>query len=223
MIECIGVSKTYKRNLIVNTVDLVFPSNEISFIMGDNGAGKTTLIKCMLDLEEYSGKILFDSVQVEKVKNQCIAIYDDCPFYTNLSGIKNLSILCEGEVGKEEIQKVASNYLDYSILKSKVSKYSYGQKKKLGIILVKLLKPRFIILDEITNGLDYSTLEQLKKEMASWGERATIVMTGHQFDFYNNFVDNLFIMKDGNIARDNTFSKETSRLEEIYHEKMLAK
>ncbi|MFB8735764.1 ABC transporter ATP-binding protein [Bacillus sp. SL00103] len=56
-------------------------------------------------------------------------------------------------------------------------------KKKLSFIFIALTKPTYLFLDEISNGLDYGTMMELKAMIKKWSEDMTIIATGHQFEF----------------------------------------
>jgi len=163
--------------------------------MGKNGSGKTTLIKCLMEMESFSGEISFNGKSIDSVRNECLVLWDDCPFYNSLSGLKNLLIFSEDKKTKDEIIKIAMNFLDKDLLNRKVSTYSYGQKKKLALCLVDILEPTYLIMDEISNGLDYETMRFLKKRIIEWKVNKTILVTGHQFEFYNDIIDELLIFK----------------------------
>ena len=106
--------------------------------MGHNGSGKTTLVKCIMRLESYSGQIIFNNSS-----NNSLVVWDDCPFYNNLSWIKNLILFSEGKIDKKNIINLSLKYLDNDLLNRKVKLYSYGQKKKLALALVEILKPKY--------------------------------------------------------------------------------
>ncbi|KAB3537735.1 ATP-binding cassette domain-containing protein [Alkaliphilus pronyensis] len=219
MIEFEDFSKNYSKKSIISKSNFKLKSNNISFLMGPNGSGKTTLIKCMLGMEYYNGKIVFDGNDIDKVRDNCLVIWDDCPFYTNLSGLENLMILGEGKKSREQIKEVAVNYLDNDLLRKKVNTYSYGQKKKLALLLVEVLEPDYLFMDEISNGLDYEMMRTLTKKIKKWAEKMSILVTGHQFSFYNEIVDSLLVFKDKQIIISNeNFNKSNKSLEDIYDE-----
>ena len=122
MIEISNFSKKYNKKTIINSSSFKINKNKISFFMGSNGSGKTTLIKCIMGLESYSGNILFNDK-----KNNCLVLWDDCPFYTNLSGLKNLILFSEGKKTKKSVIELSLKYLDNDLLNRKVKYYSYGQ------------------------------------------------------------------------------------------------
>lgn len=65
--------------------------------MDPNGSGKTTLLKCLLNLEKFDGKILIDGHSNGAELKNFLAVWDDCPFYLNNSGLENLLIFAEGK------------------------------------------------------------------------------------------------------------------------------
>ncbi|MBS4538607.1 ATP-binding cassette domain-containing protein [Clostridium sp. D2Q-11] len=221
MIQCTNFSKSYSNKCIIEKSSFEIRENKISFLMGPNGSGKTTLIKCMMEMEKYNGDFIFEGKNISQIRDKCMVLWDDCPFYMNLNGIKNLIIFGENKKSKNEIKEIASNYLDYGLLRRKVKTYSYGQKKKLALVLVEILEPKYLIMDEISNGLDYEMIRILKKIIKSWSKDMTILLTGHQFSFYNDIVDDLFVFKNKQITllKEN-FSDSGEKLEDVYDEEI---
>lgn len=218
MISINNLTKKYGKTKILEDVSCSFIDKRISFIMGNNGAGKTTLIKNIVGLEKYSGEILFNSQSItEEAKSEILVIWDDCPFYYNLKGLDNLVLFSYGKKNKSEIKEIASKYLSWETLKSKVKNYSYGQKKKLALILTEIVNPKILIMDEITNGLDFNSLKQLKSNLNIWKKDKLIILTGHHLEFYNNLIDDLFIIKNKSLEKAvGDFSETKLTLEEIY-------
>lgn len=215
LIQCTNLEKTYKKTMIIQNTSVSFRSHSISFLMGPNGVGKTTFIKCLMGMEQYAGTFLFDGKTVDHVRDQCLVIWDDCPFYTNISGLHNLLIF--SNMKKHDVIHKAQKYLDRSLLQSKVLTYSYGQKKKLALALIEILQPAYLIMDEISNGLDYEMMRDLQGIIKSWSEHMTIILAGHQFGFYNHVIDDVFIFKKNKIVLyQKDFSKHDTVLEEIY-------
>lgn len=221
MINVIGVSKKYGKKLVLDNISMTFPERKINFLMGKNGSGKTTFIKCLTDLEKYEGKIEIDGEAFLHKKAETLVLWDDCPFYENLSGIDNLIIFGEGKYCASEIVTIVNEFLDEELLNKKVKAYSYGQKKKLGLAMAVILSPTYIIMDEISNGLDYDTLVLLKKLIIKWTEEKTIILTGHQFGFYNDMVDNVYVnTPNGSLVSYMDIKSKEITLEEIYNETM---
>lgn len=85
--------------------------------MGDNGAGKTTLLKCLLNLEPFQGEILYDKEPLAAVRHKIHVIYDDSPFYLNLTGYQNINILLNKPVEKAELAQASKKFLSSEVLK----------------------------------------------------------------------------------------------------------
>ncbi|MEG2684558.1 MAG: ATP-binding cassette domain-containing protein [Erysipelotrichaceae bacterium] len=207
MIELKGLTKKYEGKTIFENLNIVFPEKKLNFILGKNGIGKTTLYKCILNLENYSGEIVNNNERI-------FCIFDEQPFYTNLSGFQNIDLFKSLYSIKTETL-IDCSMMDTSFLKKKVKNYSYGQKKKLALLLVDIICPDVLLLDEASNGLDYETIKYLKQKLEIWKNGMTIIITGHQLDFYNSIIDNTFVMLDGKIVSVN---KGDKKLEEIYDE-----
>lgn len=218
MINVSNLEKRYGRNEVFNNINVSFPDNKINFLMGKNGSGKTTFLKCASSLEKYHGLIEYEDNKNEKGGK--LVIWDDCPFYTDMSGIDNLIIFDEQNRNKKEIEKLVSSILSIELLRKKVKSYSYGQRKKLALALVILLNPYYLMMDEISNGLDYDTLLELKKMLEEWKIEKNIILTGHQFSFYDGIVDNVYVIKDGFIKEYLDIKTTNLKLEEIYDETM---
>jgi len=222
MIECKNISKNYRENVIMKSSSINIRNNKISFLMGPNGHGKTTFIKCLMGMEKFKGNFLFDGKEINNVRKQILVLWDDCPFYTNLSGLKNLIIFSENIKNKKQIKAIASRFLNSELLKNKVKNYSYGQKKILALALVEILKPRYLIMDEISNGLDFEMIRYSQKLIKSWSEDGTVLLTGHQFSFYNEIIDDVFIFKNNDVSLlTKDFQNQKLKLEDIYDEAII--
>lgn len=212
MITIINLTKRYGKKVVLDNVNLKIDDVGISYFLGKNGSGKSSFIKCLLDLEDYEGRILYDGKPNNHDSKKVFAIFDDNALHGSLSGLQNLSLITGYKY--EDIIYKAEDYFTEQILKSKTHTYSYGQKKKLFIIAVELLKPEIIIMDEISSGLDYETLLILRERILKWSNESSVILTGHQFDFYNSIIDHLFIVNNSRIEK--TEYEGTVSLEEIY-------
>ena len=128
MISVKNLSKKYKNKEIFNDVCLSINKNKLTFLMGNNGSGKTTFIKCLTGLEKVQGEILFDGKVLDEIRSEIGVVYDDSPLYLNLSGLKNIELLCNN-CSYEDIKLISNEFQFFEKLKAKTSQYSYGQKK----------------------------------------------------------------------------------------------
>lgn len=207
MLTIENLEKKYKENIIFQNVNLAIPKQKITFIAGKNGTGKTTLLKCLLDLESYKGSIKFDNHDIHSVRDDIFVVYDNTPLYENLSGYHNIELLLNKILPKKHMHNVSETLLKPNILKSKVKSYSYGQRKKLSLIIAILAEPKYLFLDEVSNGLDYESLIELKKWLLQYSSMITIIAIGHQFEFYADLIDSLIIMNDQTAIQINDFKQ----------------
>lgn len=101
-------------------------------------------------------------------------------------------------------------------LKEYVKNYSLGERKKLALIAAILNKPRYLIIDEISNGLDIETLESLQEKLNDLSHHSLILATGHHFEFYENIVNELLVLNVGTITHISNYKKGGDKLYEIY-------
>jgi ABC-2 type transport system ATP-binding protein len=219
MIELNSFSKKYRKNIFSNT-SICFPDGKVNFIMGKNGCGKTTLFKCISGLEQFDGNIKFDNMNITEARSDIFVLWDDTPFYLNLSGVNNIFLFSKGTIAKKDIIEKAEFYLDYATMKRPVKTYSYGQKKRLSLVLLDVLKPKYILMDEISNGLDIDTMKILCERIDNLKQNRTIILTGHQFSFYQHIADNVFIKENNTLVEVEYDRANNTDLEIIYNERL---
>ncbi|KAA8783162.1 ABC transporter ATP-binding protein [Paenibacillus amylolyticus] len=220
MITISNLSKDYKNKVIFNNLNLKIPENKITFISGPNGSGKSTLLKCLLNLEDYTGEIRYDNCHFEKVREDVMVVYDNSPLYHNLTGSQNLELLTNHSfknANENNHDILMPHFLKPEILKSKVKNYSLGQKKKLSLMRVLLTKPKYLFLDEASNGLDHEALLDLKSLLRKLSVDTTIIAIGHHFEYYTSIIDNLILMNDQSAIQIKDFElQEGEGLNDIY-------
>ncbi|WAA12523.1 ATP-binding cassette domain-containing protein [Fervidibacillus halotolerans] len=213
LIRIRNLTKSFKKRVIFDNVNVDFHSNRINYLIGANGSGKTTLIKCLIQLELYKGDILFDSKSLNNIRDRIGVVFDHPPFYTKLSGFANLKLLSnQKKIDKELVTKLAEKLMIQDVLYNKVQFYSYGEKKKLSLLLALLSNPSYLILDEISNGLDYDSMILLKKLLPEWAKTKTIIVTGHHYEFYQSIYDHIFIINDKKIYETDHLDERIKRI-----------
>lgn len=232
--------KYEKKKQIFENLSLEMQPGFIYGLLGKNGAGKSTLLKHIsgmaypdrgtvkvlgFEASERNPKMLEDIYLVPeefdlpgiKIKT-FIAI--NSPFYPNFNQEQFLNYLKEFELDMD----------------SKVSKLSYGQKKKFLISFGLATNARLLILDEPTNGLDIPSKSQFRKIIASsLDQDKLILISTHQVRDLENLIDNIVVMEGGevifhenlvNISQKMTFEhnlNQTPEEELIYSEELSGK
>ncbi|MEE6453290.1 ATP-binding cassette domain-containing protein [Gottfriedia acidiceleris] len=195
MLKVENLTKRYKKNIILKDVNLTILAPGIYYLIGENGSGKTTFFKCLLGLEKYTGEIYFNDHKT------IFCLYDDLPLYQNLTGYENVVLLTEKKFLKKKILDVASELFGNieQFYHMKVRNYSLGQKKLVGLLLIKLLKPNYLILDEVTNGLDLKNKKLLKSLLLEFKETSIVILSGHELYFYKEIADYFFLLENEQI------------------------
>ena len=206
-----NLSKSFGKRKILSNVNLKMYEGDIVGLIGPNGAGKTTLIKTILSLYKAdTGTIkicnyLIDS-ELENALSNVGSIVENPDFYQNISGWKNLQLVCLTNHIKDTsiINSVVKLVGLEDRIKDNVKSYSLGMKQRLGLAAALIRKPKILILDEPTNGLDpsiakqiYELLDKLKKE-----DDLTIVMVSHSLDSVKKLCDRAIWIYDGIVKMD---------------------
>ena len=157
-IEIKGLCKSY-GDFALKNIDLTLPGGSILGLIGENGAGKTTTIKCILNLiRRDAGEISllgYDNVREEQLAKQDIGlVLDECFFHYTLRPLDVGKILAPAY--REWDQKLFRDYLGKFGLPEKklIKEFSRGMKMKLSLSAALAHRPKLLILDEATAGLD---------------------------------------------------------------------
>lgn len=193
---------------------------DILGFIGPNGAGKTTTIKLILGLQNItSGKVYINGYDIEENFKKAIenvgTIVESPDLYMYMSGYENLKLVANlyKNVDKKRIDEIVKLVGLENRIKDKVSKYSLGMRQRLGIAQALLHRPKLLILDEPTNGLDPEGIKEVKvllKKLAEQ-ENMAILISSHNLAELDTFCNKISIIKNGEIVETNdidTFKKD---------------
>ncbi len=213
------LSKTLGHRKILQDVSFETYSGEVFGFLGPNGAGKTTTIKIavgLLMLDEGEIKIGgFDlRRQFEKAMALVGGIVENPEFYAYLSGYDNLKIYAKahGGIPEERIAEVVRMVGLENRIKDKVGKYSLGMRQRLGVAQAILHRPRLLVLDEPTNGLDPSgtkSLRDLIRHLAH-EEGISVLVSSHLMSEMEMMCDRVGIISDGILRSVQTIDQMVS-------------
>ncbi|OMF05368.1 ABC transporter ATP-binding protein [Paenibacillus amylolyticus] len=174
-----NLKKRIGRKWIIKDVTFDVKPGEIFGFLGPNGAGKTTTIRMLVDLiKPTEGKIKVCGYDVNRDPERALkyvgSIVENPEVYTYLTGWENLEHFARMQPGvdNERIQEVVDIVRLDQRIHDKVRTYSLGMRQRLGIAQALLGRPRLLILDEPTNGLDPKGIKELRvfiKQLASEG------------------------------------------------------
>ncbi|WP_050900614.1 ABC transporter ATP-binding protein [Paenibacillus elgii] len=208
VVQIHGLTKTIRGKAIVNRLDLEVRAGEIFGLLGPNGAGKTTTIRMIVGLIGMSGgEVLIDGLSVKRQFEDAMkrvgAIVENPEMYKYLSGYHNLlhfARMHEG-VTKARIDEVAELVGLKERIRDKVRTYSLGMRQRLGVAQALLHRPKVLILDEPTNGLDPAGIRELRDYLRQLAqtEGLAIIVSSHLLSEMELMCDRVAIIRQGEL------------------------
>lgn len=207
-IEIKNVTKKFKKNIVLDNINLTLESGNIYGFVGRNGSGKSVLLKMICAFYEPSeGEILFDGVNVIKkheFPKDTRALIENPSFLGDLTGYENLKLLAniQKRIGDKEIGEA----LDIVNLKEekdkKFSEYSLGMKQKLGLAQVFMENPQIVILDEPFNGVENKTAQKLREYLLEEKRKnKLIIIATHIKEDITELADYVYEFDAGSIIK----------------------
>lgn len=206
-IELKSVSKSFKKNIVIDNVSVTFESGNIYGFYGRNGSGKSVLQKIISGLyKPTSGSVLIDGVDINETGKYPInmrVLIEKPAFFSDLSGLDNLKLLAD--INKTIDEKKILETLELVNLKDemnkKFSKYSLGMKQKLGVAQAIMEDPDILILDEPFNGIEQATVDKLidyllKKKK----EGKLIIVSTHIKEDLTKLSDKVYVFDNGRVS-----------------------
>ena len=210
-----GLSVSYGDNpAIIEDMSFSLKKGERLAIVGKNGAGKSTLAKALCGFVPSQGKLTYKGQDISQYSiterserigfvlqnpNQMISqtmIFDEVALGLRLRGIEETEV-------EERVHEVLKTCGLYSFRKWPISALSFGQKKRVTIASILVLKPEIIILDEPTAGQDYKTYTDIMNFLDSLQKQGhTIVMITHDMQLMLEYSDRCLVVVEGKIIAD---------------------
>lgn len=208
VLEIKNLSKTFGKRKVIDDISLQVQEGEIYGFLGPNGSGKTTTIKMILRMiENDSGEIFVNGYNTkkdfEKAMENIGAIVENPDLYRYMTGRENLKLHARiRNVDNARIEEVLELVDLKERANEKVGKYSLGMKQRLGLALTLLHKPKVLILDEPTNGLDPAGIKKLRdilKEI-SHKEGVAVFVSSHILSEMQLMCDKVSVLDKGKIV-----------------------
>lgn len=198
------VYKTMKGTQVLKGVNLTVEQGNIIGIRGINGSGKTMVLRAIAGLIRVDGSVEIGGKKMEP--GECpkdIGVLVEMPgFLPEFTGKKNLQLLgmLQEGVTEEDIDEAMNAVGLDPKDRRHYKKYSLGMKERLGIAQAILKKPKLILLDEPTNGIDSDGIQMLEELLRRLKEAgSTIVVTSHDRDFLDAVTSQCYEMTEGSL------------------------
>ena len=224
MLQAVNVTKRYGKNFVLKGIQLQVEKGEIFGFLGRNGAGKSTLINILTGITTpTNGHVrYFNEGELNSALKQRMGVLPDyTSFYEHLTALEHLQYFARisgVSVSKADCIALLSKVGLQDAVDRKVSKFSFGMKKKLGIAQAVVHDPELLFLDEPTSGVDAESAIQLQnyiRELRNSGK--TIFLTSHNLNEVEKLCDRLAILKDGKIIKCGTMEElRTKHAKEQY-------
>ena len=212
MIKVERLSRSYDRFRAVAEVSFAIGRGEVVGLLGHNGAGKTTIMKMLTGfLEPSSGSILIDGKDIEEQRQAIQALIgylpENCLLYPEMTVIDYLDYQA-GLHGVPAAQRpglirhaIARTWLEAKALEP-IATLSRGYRQRVGVAQAILHRPRLLILDEPTNGLDPAQIQQMRTLIRDLAQEATIILSTHILQEVQAVCDRVLILRAGALVVD---------------------
>ncbi|MAB66679.1 MAG: ABC transporter [Bacteroidetes bacterium] len=201
VLELKNVSKSFDDLVILKDFEYSFNKGERIGIIGKNGVGKSTFLKIITGEEPIdSGEVnTGQTIVYGHYKQSGIEIKEKERVIDVIKEIAEVIVLANGDTIS------VSQFLEHFMFDSKmqytpVSKLSGGEKRRLGLMMVLIKNPNFLILDEPTNDLDLITLEKLEGFLSNFG--GCLIIVSHDRYFMDNLVEHYFVFEGNGVVND---------------------
>jgi ABC-2 type transport system ATP-binding protein len=210
MIEIKNITKSFKKQKVLQGLDLTCETGKIQALLGANGAGKSTLINIVSGLmENNDGEFLIDNEQITinsyKYRIKVGYVFEKPIYIDKLSAKEYLTFVAKMyKLQRSEYTQRIEELLAFFELptdnKKYIESYSKGMKNKVSLAAALIHHPKYLILDEPFDGVDFVSIQKITrvfKDLAKKG--VTILIASHQYDVVAELCDNFALLKSGKI------------------------
>lgn len=217
-----GMTKQYSNGRGIHNINLTIDQGEIIGILGPNGAGKTTLLKCLTGLASPDrGKVELFGVDLQNNYKEAIgpvgALIGPAVAYEKMSPYKNLKMISRlyPGISEKDIEMVLQQTGLSPYIDEKISSFSMGMKQRFGIASALISKPRLIVLDEPTNGLDIDGLLLLRNIIQELSKLSgvTFVISSHHISELEKLCNRFCFLINGAVS---FYEAGDASLEDVY-------
>jgi ABC-2 type transport system ATP-binding protein len=217
MIRVDKLIRTYGDLIAVDRVSFEINQGEIVGLLGHNGAGKTTIMKMLTGyLEPTAGSIEIDSLDIANnrsaVQQRIGYLPENDPLYPEMTVIDYLDYAAElhGVAENDRLDTLwqaikRTGLADRAA--DRIANLSRGYRQRVGVAQAIIHNPRLLILDEPTNGLDPTQVQQMRELIRTLAQSATVIISTHILQEVQAICDRVIIIRNGHKALDATMDE----------------
>jgi polar amino acid transport system ATP-binding protein len=229
VLEVKNLRKSFEENVVINDLSLSVPDHTATVLIGASGSGKSTLLRCINLLDTIDdGSIYLDGkeisdpeINVDEVRKNLGMVFQSFNLFPHMSVLDNITLspIRVHKVSKTQARDEAMTLLSRFDLADKADQYpdrlSGGQQQRVAIIRSIAVKPRLLLLDEVTSALDPVLVNEvlsIVRDLKSDG--MAMVLATHEMGFATQVADEVCFLKDGNIIERGPASQVISAPQE---------
>ncbi|PRX99713.1 ABC transporter ATP-binding protein [Allonocardiopsis opalescens] len=207
-----GLTKRYGKRAVVQNLDLRVPTGCVYGFLGPNGSGKSTTMKMLLSLvQPSSGEVRVMGRPMNRATRRRLladigSLIESPPGYAHLTGRENMRLV-QRTLGLPEgqVEHAVRTVRMHQQLDKRVRDYSLGMKQRLGIAMALARRPRLLILDEPTNGLDPAGIEEIRELLRRLADAGvTVMVSSHLLGEIDRTATMLGILSGGRLIFQGT-------------------
>ena len=216
MISVRGVRKAFGSATVLDGIDLDVHSGEVVSILGSSDSGKSTLIRCMNGLEKLDGgRITIDDFDVSRPKElsearkRSATVFQLFNLYPHMTAVQNIALAPVEvlKIPRKQAEADARTLLDSVGLSARADAFpaqlSGGQRQRVGICRALAMKPRYLLLDEITSALDPEMTSDVLAILAKLAhDGTTMVFVTHEIEFARTISSRIVFLDKGQLVVD---------------------
>lgn len=209
MVRLEKLSKSFRGRQALSDLSLTIAEGEIFGLLGHNGAGKSTTFGMMLGhVAPDVGEAFIDGHSVQRDRARALsrvgAIFETPAFYDYMSGWQNLRFLVSlsGLVSDDKLMEVVELVRLEKRIHDPVRVYSHGMRQRLALAQALLPDPRFILLDEPTEGLDPEGIQEMREMIRHLRDARglTVMLSSHLLSEVEQLCDRVAILHQGRMV-----------------------
>lgn len=230
VLEVKTLRKSFEDNIVLNDLSLTVPDHTATVLIGASGSGKSTLLRCINLLDTIDdGSIYLDGkeisdpeINVDEVRKNLGMVFQSFNLFPHMSVLDNITLspIRVHKVSKAQARDEAMTLLRRFDLADKADQYpdrlSGGQQQRVAIIRSIAVKPRLLLLDEVTSALDPVLVNEVLSIVRDLkADGMAMVLATHEMGFATQVADEVCFLKDGNIIERGPASQVISAPQEV--------
>ena len=221
MLKLTNINKSYENNKILDNINVVFPKNKTTVILGPSGAGRSTLLRSIILFDQpENGTIELDDIKVNynenlsnneilQLRRKSAMVFQSWSLFPHMTILENI---IEGPTqakneNKDQAIQEGKKLLAEVGLEGYENRYpselSGGQQQRVSIARALALKPSYILFDEPTSALDPELEAQILHLMQKLAlEGKSMIVVTHNMDFARKVADKVIFLEKGHVIFD---------------------